>query len=614
MAYRDFREFLDALERAGELKRIAEPVSPSLEITEIADRVMKSGGPALLFENVAGPPHRLGTPNPRSAVMGEPPLEASLGQSQRFGFPVAINTMGSRKRMSMALGVGDFEEHAERIAALLPPPIPKSPGDALQLAIRAFKELKTAIPKTVSRGPCQEIVLKGDEVDLTQLPILTCWPEDGGPFITLPLVFTYDPATGKRNVGMYRMQLYDRNTCGMHWQMHKTGMRHMEETAQSPPLAPPGERGPGGEGFGSKGSEGSNAGVAGQGFESSPSPLAPPGERGPGGEGLGSKGSEGSNAGVAGQGFGYSPSPLAPPGERGPGGEGHQPSKARGVEIPPPGTLHVAVALGGDPAYTFSAISPLPPGLDEMAFAGFLRRKNAELVPCKTIDMKVPADAEIVLEGYVDPTERRLEGPFGDHTGYYSLAGMFPVFHCTCVTMREKAIYPATIVGQPPMEDGWMGKAVERIFMPMIRLTVPEIVDIHLPVEACFHNVAFVSIKKKYPGHAYKVMNAIWGLGGLAFTKFVFVFDEDVDVQDTAQVLFRLGANCDPGRDALHSRGPVDQLDHASLAEGFGGKIGFDCTHKWPGENGFSRDFPKLIEMSPSVKSRIDDLWPKLGL
>lgn len=284
------------------------------------------------------------------------------------------------------------------------------------------------------------------------------------------------------------------------------------------------------------------------------------------------------------------------------------------IETPPPGTLHVAVALGGDPAYTFSAISPLPPGLDEMAFAGFLRRKNAELVPCKTIDMKVPADAEIVLEGYVDPTERRLEGPFGDHTGYYSLAGMFPVFHCTCVTMREKAIYPATIVGQPPMEDGWMGKAVERIFMPMILLTVPEIVDIHLPVEACFHNVAFVSIRKKYPGHAYKVMNAVWGLGGLAFTKFVFVFDEDVDVQDVSAVLFRLGANCDPGRDALHSRGPVDQLDHASLAEGFGGKIGFDCTHKWPGENGFSRDFPKLIEMSPEVKSRIDALWPRLGL
>lgn len=511
MAYRDFREFLDALEKAGELKRITEPISPYLEITEIADRMMKSGGPALLFENVVGPPHRLGTPNPRSAVMGEPPLQTSLEPSQKYEFPVAINTMGSRKRMSMALGVEDFEEHAERIAALLPPPIPRSPGDALQLAVRAFKELKSAIPKTVSRGACQEIVLRGEDIDLRKLPILTCWPEDGGPFITLPLVFTHDPATGKRNVGMYRMQLYDRATLGMHWQMHKTGMRHMEAAAEH-------------------------------------------------------------------------------------------------------GTIQVAVALGGDPAYTFSAISPLPPGLDEMAFAGFLRRKNAELVQCKTIDMKVPADAEIILEGNVDPNERRLEGPFGDHTGYYSLAGMFPVFHCTCVTMRQSAIYPATIVGQPPMEDGWMGKAVERIFMPMICLTVPEIVDIHLPVEACFHNVAFVSIKKKYPGHAYKVMNAIWGLGGLAFTKFVFVFDEDVDVQDTAQVLFRLGANCDPGRDALHSRGPVDQLDHASLAEGFGGKIGFDCTHKWPGENGFSRDFPKLIQMSQEVKAKIDSLWPKLGL
>ena len=587
MAWSDYREFLAALEKAGELRRITEAVSPYLEVTEIADRVMKAGGPALLFESVVGPPHRLGTPDPRSAVMGMPSLLSGAGlavrksgssdgpdptprtpeppkprtssgladairaaSSQResgasvtpsltlpqgggnadsqalqgrgeewvplgtvrYEHPICINAMGTRKRMSMALSCDDYEEHAARIAKLLPPPIPKSPKEAISIVIDAFKEVKDTIPKTVSSGACQEIVMQGDEIDLRKLPILTCWPEDGGPFITLPLVFTYDPNTGKRNVGMYRMQLYDRNTLGMHWQMHKTGMRHMEEA--------------------------------------------------------------GANEGM----------------------------------------IQVAVALGGDPAYTFSAISPLPPGLDEMAFAGFLRRKNAELVKCKTIDMKVPADAEIVLEGYVDPTERRLEGPFGDHTGYYSLAGMFPVFHCTCVTMRERAIYPATIVGQPPMEDGWMGKAVERIFMPMIRLTVPEIVDINLPVEACFHNVAFVSIKKKYPGHAYKVMNAVWGLGGLAFTKFVFVFDEDVDVQDVSAVLFRLGANCDPVRDALHSRGPVDQLDHASLSEGFGGKIGFDCTHKWPGENGFSRDFPKLIEMSPEVKAKIDALWPRLGL
>ena len=236
------------------------------------------------------------------------------------------------------------------------------------------------------------------------------------------------------------------------------------------------------------------------------------------------------------------------------------------------------------------------------------------MVPCKTLDMKVPADCEIVLEGTVDPAERRLEGPFGDHTGYYSLAQDFPVLRVHCVTMREKPVWPATIVGRPPMEDGWMGKAVERVFLPMIQLTVPEIVDMHLPVEACFHNVAFVSIRKKFPGHAYKVMNAVWGLGGLAFTKFVFVFDEDCDVQDLGEVLFRIGANCDPGRDALHSRGPVDQLDHASLAEGFGGKIGFDCTHKWAGENGFSRDYPKLITMAPDVVARVDGMWERLGL
>jgi len=609
MAWTDYREFLAALEKAGELRRVTEAVSPYLEVTEIADRVMKAGGPALLFESVVGPPHRLGTPDPRSAVMGMPPLLSGAGlavrksgssdgpdptsrtpeppnprtssglagairtamaatstpqppsSSQgaggggvsewvplttvRYEHPICINAMGSRRRMSMALSCDDFEEHAARIAKLLPPPIPKSPKEAIAIVIDAFKEVKDTIPKTVGSGACQEIVMQGDEIDLRKLPILTCWPEDGGPFITLPLVFTYDPSTGKRNVGMYRMQLYDRNTLGMHWQMHKTGMRHMEEAGRASSLP-------------------RRAGVPASQERQGPVILSGSKEHGP--------------AGV------------------------------------PPGCIQVAVALGGDPAYTFSAISPLPPGLDEMAFAGFLRRKNAELVKCKTIDMKVPADAEIILEGYVDPTERRLEGPFGDHTGYYSLAGMFPVFHCTCVTMRERAIYPATIVGQPPMEDGWMGKAVERIFMPMIRLTVPEIVDINLPVEACFHNVAFVSIKKKYPGHAYKVMNAVWGLGGLAFTKFVFVFDEDVDVQDHAAVLFRLGANCDPGRDALHSRGPVDQLDHASLAEGFGGKIGFDCTHKWPGENGFSRDFPKLIEMSADVKARIDALWPKLGL
>jgi 4-hydroxy-3-polyprenylbenzoate decarboxylase len=276
--------------------------------------------------------------------------------------------------------------------------------------------------------------------------------------------------------------------------------------------------------------------------------------------------------------------------------------------------IEVAVVLGGDPAYTFSALAPLPPGMDEMLFAGFLRRENIPLVPCKTINLKVPADAEIVLEGYVSPGERRVEGPFGDHTGYYSLAQDFPVFHVTCVTMREQPVYPATIVGVPPMEDGWMGKAVERIFMPLIQLTVPEIVDMNLPIEGCFHNIAFVSIRKKYPGHAFKVMHALWGLGQLAFTKMIYVFDEDCNVQDMGEVLFRIGANCDPQRDMILSRGPVDQLDHASQYEGLGGKVGFDCTHKWPGENGFSRPYPKRIQMSQDIQARIDTLWAQLGL
>jgi 4-hydroxy-3-polyprenylbenzoate decarboxylase len=512
MAYRDFQDFLSVLEAKGELKRVGEQVSPYLEITEIADRVMKSSGPALLFENVAGS-HRLGTDNPDSAVMGHPSIHTSRpGAANAYGMPVAINTMGTRRRMSLALSSEDFEEHAERLRDLLKPEIPKGAVAALKRIPHLLKELRPVVPKTVGHALSQEIVMQGDEIDLTKLPILTCWPEDAGPFITLPLVFTHDPNTGKRNVGMYRMQLFDRNTCGMHWQMHKTGQEHMKGAAEK---------------------------------------------------------------------------------------------KQR---------IEVCVCLGGDPAYTFSAIAPLPPGIDEMLFAGFLRRENARLVPAKTVDVKVLADAEIVLEGYVDPTERRLEGPFGDHTGYYSLADQFPVFHCTCVTMRQKPVYPATIVGVPPMEDGWMGKAVERIFLPLIQLTVPEIVDMNLPVEACFHNVAFVAIKKRYPGHAYKVMNAIWGLGGLAFTKFVFVFDDDCNVQDFGEVLFRIGANTDPGRDTLLSKGPVDQLDHAAQEMGFGGKIGFDCTHKLPGENGFNRQYPKLITMSDDVKKKVDELWPKLGL
>ncbi|MFN3730238.1 MAG: menaquinone biosynthesis decarboxylase [Fimbriimonadaceae bacterium] len=514
MGYRDYRHFLETLESKGELKRIAEPVSPYLEITEIADRVMKAGGPALLFERPEGRGMRLGTPNPMSAVMGQPSIdpEARPSSSVSYAHPVSINALGSERRMALALGVSDVREHAERIENLLKPELPRGPIEALKTFGRLISELKGVPPKRVNDAASQELVEVGDKVDLTKLPVLTCWPEDGGPFITLPLVFTHDPQTGKRNVGMYRIQVYDEKSAGMHWQMHKVGADHMRTAGEM--------------------------------------------------------------------------------GRR----------------------IEVAVALGGDPALTFSAIAPLPPMIDEMLFAGFLRREGVPLVQAKTVDIRVPADAEFVIEGYVDPSETRLEGPFGDHTGYYSLAGQFPVLHVTAITKREKAIYPATIVGVPPMEDGWMGKAVERIFLPLVRVTVPEIVDMNLPVDACFHNVAFVSIKKKYPGHAYKVMNAIWGLGQLMFTKFIFVFDEDCNVQDVGEVLFRIGANCDPGRDVLMTRGPVDQLDHAAQVEGFGGKIGFDCTHKWPAENGFRRDYPKLIRMAPDVVKKVDDLWPKLGL
>lgn len=514
MAYKDYSHFLSVLESKGELKRISAPVSPMLEVTEITNRVVKSNGPALLFENPQGPLHHLSSGNPMSAVMNYPShyQEKSFKGDHAYLYPIAINTMGSRKRMSLALSCEDFEEHAERIRALIKPEVPEGIFAAFRKLPHLLGEVKNVPPKKVSKGICQEIVLQGDDIDLTRFPILTCWPEDGGPYITLPLVFTYNPNTNKRNVGMYRMQLYDKKTCGMHWQMHKQGMDHMKIAAEK-----------------------------------------------------------------------------------------HQ-------------NIQVAVVLGGDPACTFSALAPLPPEIDEMWFAGFLRKENVKMVACKTIDMLVPADAEIVLEGYVDPTEKRLEGPFGDHTGYYSLAEDFPIFHVTCITMREKPIYPATIVGVPPMEDGWMGKAVERIFLPLIQMTVPEIVDMNLPVEACFHNVAFVSIKKKYPGHAFKIMNAIWGLGQLAFTKMVYIFDEDCNVQDLQEVLFRIGANCDPERDVLHTKGPIDQLDHAAMYEGFGGKIGFDCTHKWSGENGFSRPYPKLIKMSPDVVTHVDQIWFQLGL
>lgn len=481
--YTDFQDFLRTLDSAGELRRITHPLDPILEITEVADRCMKmpGGGPALLIERPIG--HEI---------------------------PVAINCFGSRKRMSMALGVSDVEEIAQEIESLLKPDVPASFGAKIKKLLELGRFAKSA-PKRVNEGICQEVVRMGSDIDLTELPILKCWPEDGGRFITLPMVFTHDPNTGKRNVGMYRIQIFDERTTAMHWQMHKVGAEHMRIAKE----------------------------------------------------------------------------------------------ERKNIEA--------CVVLGGDPAYTFSAIAPLPPAIDEMLFAGFLRKASPKLVRAKTVNIEVPADAEIVIEGYIDPSESRLEGPFGDHTGYYSHADMFPVFHVTCLTMRERPVYPATIVGIPPMEDGYMGQAVERIFLPLIRLTVPEILDMHLPIEACFHNMAFVKIKKRYPGHAFKVMNALWGLGQLMFTKFIFVFDQDVDVHDMRDVIFRIGANCDPMRDSLIVKGPIDELDHAVDVVGFGGKIGFDCTHKWRSE-GFPREWPKLITMSDDVKRRVDTIWSDLGI
>ena len=481
MGYRSLQHFVEVLERHGELVRIREPVSPYLEITEITDRVCKKGGPALLFENVLG--HQI---------------------------PVLMNAFGSLRRICLALEVNDLEEIARDILSFLEAEAPDTLIKKLKL-LPKLARLANIFPKTVSRAPCQEVIFREEAVDLGTLPVLTCWPLDGGPFITLPLVITHHPETGRRNVGMYRLQVFDRNSTGMHWHRHKGGAQH------------------------------------------------------------------------------------------------YRVAEARGERLP------VAVALGADPATIYAATAPLPEDLDEIIFAGFLRREPVEMVPCVSIPLEVPASSQIVLEGYVEPKERRREGPFGDHTGYYSLPDDYPVFHVTTLTRRRNPIYPATIVGQPPMEDCFLAKATERIFLPLIKKTLPEIVDLNLPVEGVFHNLAFVSIDKRYPGHARKVMHALWGLGQMMFTKMIFVFDREVDVQDLSQVLWRLGNNVDPRRDVVFVDGPVDALDHASPLPHYGSKMGVDCTRKWP-EEGFTREWPPIIEMSPDIKKKVDELWPKLGL
>ena len=479
MAYRDLNEFISDLEKKGELLHIKEPVSPYLEITEITDRVCKEHGPALLFENVRG-----------------------------YNIPVLTNAFGSYRRMCLALGVNRLEEIGEEIDNFFQAEAPDSLIKKLKL-IPKLKRLSNVFPKLVKKAPCQEVVLMDKEVDLGKFPILHCWPKDGGPFITLPLVFTKHPITGVRNVGMYRLQVYDKNTTGMHWHPHKGGAQHYRVS-----------------------------------------------------ERLGKR-------------------------------------------------LEVAVAIGPDPATTYAATAPLPEDMDEILFSGFIRNEPVEMVRCITIDHEVPAHSQIVLEGYVEPYERRLEGPFGDHTGYYSLPDEYPVFHITCITHRKDLIYPATIVGRPPMEDCYMAKATERIFLPLIKKQLPEIIDINLPIEGVFHNLALVSIDKRYPGHAKKVMHALWGLGQMMFTKIIIVFDKEVDVQNISEALWRLGNNIDPKRDIIFSEGPVDALDHAAPQPLFGSKMGIDATRKWK-EEGFKRQWPDVIEMDKEIKEKIDHLWKKL--
>ena len=504
MAFDSFRDFLKSLEQAGELRRFPAPVATELEITEIADREMKKpgGGQALLFEK----PTVNGQPSP---------------------FPLAINTLGSHRRMARSLGLDSMDEAAAQLASLLKAKPPTGFREAMKLLGTAL-DLRHAKPKSVKSGPCKDVIHRFDTPaspptapnpptpatvlrppspplpTLLNLPIQQCWPLDGGRFITLPCVVTRDPDTGDRNLGMYRIQIYDSQTTGMHWQLQKVAARHGRRYYET------------------------------------------------------------------------------------------------GQRMP------VAIFLGGDPVFTFCATAPLPDGLDEFLLAGYLRKQSVELVKCETNDLEVPANADFVIEGYVDPKEPlRIEGPFGDHTGYYSLPAPYPVFHVTAITHRKDAVYPATIVGVPPMEDFYIGTASVKLFLPVLKMTFPEIVDIALPAEGVFHNLVFVSIKKTYPMQAYKIMHGLWGMGQMMFTKYIIVVDADVNVHNTSEVLFRLCANTDPQRDAIFTRGPADVLDHATTELATGSKMGLDATHKISGE-GHARGWPPLIQMDPAIRAKMD--------
>jgi len=485
MALRDLSEFIALLEKRDRLRRIAAPVSRDLEISEIVDRVSKSPADrnvALLFERVEG-----------------------------HAIPVLVNAFGAPDRMAWALGVERLDELGERVARLLDLRVPGTFMERLKKLGTLF-DVARAAPRRVTQAPCQEVV-ETERPSLAAIPALQCWPGDGGRYITLPGVFTRDPVTGARNVGMYRLQVFDDRTLGMHWQIHKGGAEH------------------------------------------------------------------------------------------------HR----RAEEAPAGGRMDVAVALGGDPATIYAASAPLPPGVDEIVFAGWLRGAPVDLVKCRTVDLEVPAEAEIVLEGYVDPAERRLEGPFGDHTGYYSIARDYPVFHLTAVTRRARPVYPTTLVGRPPQEDYWLGKATERLFLPIMKLMLPEIVDVNMPAEGVFHNLVIVSIKKRYPGQARKVMTALWGMGLMMLAKSILVVSEHVNVHDLSEVAWRATGNIDPKRDLMILEGPMDDLDHAAIRHRYGGKLGIDATEKGPLDD-IAQPWPDEIAMTAEIRERVTRRWKDYGI
>ncbi len=480
----NIRDFLALLKKHGDLAVIDAEVSAELEITEITERTIRSKGPALLFKNVSG-----------------------------SNIPVAINLFGSHQRMAWALGVDDVEEISERVSKILK--IPQNPPGGIMDKLNTLGDLAgiaKSQPKIVKSAPCQEIVSIGEDVNLNDLPILKCWPHDAGKFITLPLVISKDPRTGRRNVGTYRMQVFDERTVGMHWQTHKVGAKHFRE------------------------------------------------------------------------------------------GERRKDEK-----------LEVAVALGADPTTMWTGSMPLPPDMDEFAVSGVIRQKPVKLVKAETVELEVPAEAEIIIEGFVVPGEYQTEGPFGDHTGFYSSADQYPVMHVTAITRRSDAIYPSTVVGRPPMEDFYMGKATERIMLPALKMVIPEIIDLNMPAEGIFHNLLIVSIRKEYPGHARKVMHALWGLGLLMLAKVIIVVDHDVDVQNPSEVAWRVAGNLNPESDVIFTEGPLDDLDYSSPTIKYGSKMGIDATSKSQ-LDGFPREWPEEIVMTQEIVDRVNNRWQEFNL